>query len=301
MTFDGVLVRMTSQHMRIRRHCAKLRHMQVAVASFLMIVLSAAHGDESRQSRDAIRIRRVQETGCVRLVVENHRAYDVTVTLTILAENVRVTRITPETASYPGLSQTEAVRLCAADPERRWRWRHRFTWIKGRMNARHNDDTLYLLPFEKGRSFRVTQSYGGRLTHHDHDKYAVDFGMPEGTKVCAARDGVVVDLMESSEVGGPDKKYKDEANFVSIAHDDGTIGEYLHLKRDGVLVEIGDKVKAGQPIALSGNTGYSTVPHVHFGVYSPRDVHRLQSHPITFTTVQGDITEPAEGKRYTAK
>ncbi len=126
----------------------------------------------------------------------------------------------------------------------------------------------------------------------NHIQYAVDFSMPEGTTVCAARDGVVVDLMESSEVGGPDRNYKDDANFVSIAHDDGTIGEYVHLKRDGVLVEIGDKVKAGQPIALSGNTGYSTAPHLHFGVYSPRDVHRLRSHAITFTTARATSANP---------
>lgn len=266
-----------------------------------VLLPSVAIGVQSAKDEDAVQVRKVASGVYASLIVENHRAYDVTVALRILGQNVQVTRLTPETAGYPGLSQTEAVRLCAADPERPWRWRYQFTWIKGRLNARHDDDILYLLPFEKGRSFRVTQSYGGRLTHRDHDKYAVDFGMSEGTKVCAARDGVVVDLMESSDLGGPDRKYKDEANFVSIAHDDGTIGEYLHLKRDGVLVEIGDKVKAGQPIALSGNTGYSTVPHVHFGVYSPLDVHRLQSHPITFTTVQGDVTKPVEGERYTAK
>lgn len=267
----------------------------------LVLLPTAAVGAESAEDEDGVRIRKITSGQYATLVVENLREHDVTVALTILAQNVRVTRITPKTASYAGLSQTEAVRLCAADTERPWRWRYQFTWIKGRLNARHDDETLYVLPFEKGRSFRVTQSYGGRLTHRDHDKYAVDFGMPEGTKVCAARDGVVVDLMESSEVGGPDKKYKDEANFVSIAHDDGTIGEYLHLKRDGVLVGIGDKVEAGQPIALSGNTGYSTVPHVHFGVYSPLDIHRLHSHAITFTTAGGDITKPVEGERYTAK
>jgi murein DD-endopeptidase MepM/ murein hydrolase activator NlpD len=260
-----------------------------------------AIGVQSVQDVNAVQVRKVTSDEYASLIVENHRAYDVTVAVRILGRNVQVTRLTPETAGYAGLSQTEAVRLCAADPEKPWHWQYRFTWIKGRLNARHDNETLYVLPFEKGRSFRVTQSYGGRLTHRDHDKYAVDFGMREGTKVCAARDGVVVDLMESSEVGGPDRKYKDDANFVSIAHDDGTIGEYLHLERDGVLVEIGDKVKAGHPIALSGNTGYSTVPHLHFGVYSPRDVHRLQSHAITFTTVQGDISKPVEGKKYTAK
>ena len=147
----------------------------------------------------------------------------------------------------------------------------------------------------------MSQGYNGRLSHRDVNQYAVDFAMPEGTTVCAAREGVVVDLKESSNTGGPDKKHTDESNYVSIAHADGTIGEYHHLKVDGVLVEIGDRVTAGQPIALSGNTGYSTFPHLHFGVYSAADGERLQSHPITFTTAQGTVAEPRAGRVYTAR
>ena len=144
----------------------------------------------------------------------------------------------------------------------------------------------YSLPFEKGRSCRVGQGYNGRLSHRGVNQYAVDFAMPEGTIVCAARAGVVVDLKESSDTGGPDKEHADESNYVSIAHADGAIGEYHHLQLDGVLVEIGDRVAVGQAIARSGNTGYSTFPHLHFGVYSAVRRERMQSHPITFLTAQ---------------
>ena len=155
------------------------------------------------------------------------------------------------------------------------------------MNVRHNDETRYRLPFQKGETYRVSQGYEGRWSHRGQDRYAVDFAMPEGTTVCAAREGVVVDLKESSKTGGPDKKHKDEDNYVSIAHADGTIAEYHHLKHDGVLVEIGDAVTVGQAIALSGNTGYSTLPHLHFGVYSAVDGSHRQSHRVTFAAREG--------------
>ncbi len=252
------------------------------------------------QREEVVSVRRAPSANGVSLIVENRATCDVTVTMTLDASNMRVTWIRPETEAYPAGSETEAVRIAPEDPSRSCSWRFHFKWVKGNLHARHDENTLYLLPFEADRSFRVSQSYNGTLTHFDQDQYAVDFAMREGTAVCAARSGVVVDLEESYKTGGPSKKYKSRVNFVSIAHEDGTIGEYHHIRQNGVLVEIGQEVHAGQRIALSGNTGYSTIPHLHLGVYSPVDGKRLQSHPITFSTRQGIVTEPVEGRVYTA-
>ncbi len=272
------------------------------VAALLATVwLSVASGGQPSKDGDAVSVRRVPGPGYVAVVVENRRAYDVTVTLTIRGQNVHISRLTPETAVYAGRSQTEAVRVSAADAAKPWKWRFRFHWTKGSMDARHDDATRYRLPFEKGRTFRVSQGHNGRLSHRGVNQYAVDFAMPEGTTVCAAREGVVVDLKESSDTGGRDEKYKDESNYVSIAHADGMIGEYHHLQFEGVLVEIGERVAAGQPIALSGNTGYSTLPHLHFGVYSAASAEQMQSHPITFLTAQGPVSQPRAGRAYTAE
>ncbi|NLZ05406.1 MAG: M23 family metallopeptidase [Phycisphaerae bacterium] len=258
-------------------------------------------GAERPARRDeAVSVRRVPSGDGVNLIVENHAPCDVTVTMIVDGSNVRVTWIRPETETCPAGSEAEAVRIVPENPSRPCSWRFHFKWVKGNVHARHDENTLYLLPFEAGRSFRVSQGYNGTLTHFDQDQYAVDFAMREGTAVCAARSGVVVDLEESYKTGGPSKKYKSRVNFVSIAHDDGTIGEYHHFRQNGVLVEIGQRVEAGQRIALSGNTGYSTFPHLHFGVYSPLDGKRLRSHPVAFATRQGIVTEPAEGRVYTA-
>jgi len=265
-----------------------------------ILCLSVSLGGQPSVDGPAVRVTRVPQAGGVCLVVENRKAYDVTVSLAIRGQNVRVTRLVPEPGVYKGRSRIEAVRVFPADPAKPCKWRYRFHWTKGSVDARHDDGVLYRLPFEKGRSCRVSQGYNGRLSHRGVDQYAVDFAMPEGTTVCAAREGVVVDLKESSDTGGSDQEHADESNYISIAHADGTIGEYHHLQFEGVLVEIGDPVAAGQAIARSGSTGYSTFPHLHFGVYSAADAEHMQSHPITFLTAQGPVSELRTGRIYTA-
>ena len=133
-------------------------------------------------------------------------------------------------------------------------------------------DTLYNygLPFLKGKRYKVLQGQNSNFTHKgSFSKYAIDFKMKTGQKVCAIRDGLVVKVKEHFSKGGSNKKYRDFANLIIIAHKDGTFAQYVHLKKDGAIVKIGDTVKKGQVIGYSGNTGMSTEPHLHFAVYKP--------------------------------
>ena len=133
-------------------------------------------------------------------------------------------------------------------------------------NSSHDDGAIYVLPFLKDKKYQILQSWNGSFSHYSvESKFAIDFTMPEGDTICAARSGVVVRTDDQySENGG--KELKDKANQIVILHNDGTLAFYVHLLHKGVLVRAGEQVHAGQVIGLSGNTGYSTRPHLHFVV-----------------------------------
>jgi murein DD-endopeptidase MepM/ murein hydrolase activator NlpD len=130
-----------------------------------------------------------------------------------------------------------------------------------------NTSYFYFFPFEEGQKFRVTQGYNSSYSHIDWAKYSVDFAMDTNTIICAARDGIVVDVEVSHFVGGSDIKFINYANYIMIYHYDGSYSAYIHLKKDGSLVKIGQTVKAGQIIGYSGNTGRTNGPHLHFMVF----------------------------------
>jgi murein DD-endopeptidase MepM/ murein hydrolase activator NlpD len=124
--------------------------------------------------------------------------------------------------------------------------------------------------------------------------------MPEGTPVLAARDGLVVKAKDDSNVGGSNIKYDPYNNYVLIRHKDGTLGHYCHLQRGGVTVKAGQTVNAGELIAHSGNTGFSSGAHLHFSVFKTKDGRERISLPVKFQTADERAVTLVEGRRYKA-
>ena len=149
------------------------------------------------------------------------------------------------------------------------------------------DDTsyVYALPYEKGRTFLIVQGYFGVFSHQE--RAALDFKMKRGTKICAAREGVVVRVKEDSDKGGLNKKYRSDGNNIVIQHSDRSRAGYWHLQKDGALVNVGDSIKKGQVIALSGKTGYAATPHLHFLVWSFDSTRQWRQVATRFQTSKG--------------
>jgi len=150
-------------------------------------------------------------------------------------------------------------------------------------------DVAYLLPFD-ARRFQVTQAPRGRFSHTDaENRDAVDFALAEGTPVLAARAGRVMQVQGNFHENGRDpSRDRERANFIRVLHEDGSMAVYAHLQANGVLVRGGQRVEAGQRIGLSGNTGYSTAPHLHFVVQANRGM-QLRSVPVRIVAPQGEL------------
>lgn len=167
--------------------------------------------------------------------------------------------------------------------------------------AKHDDSHVYLLPFEHGTSHLLSQGYHGTFSHSDPGReYAIDFTMPERTPVLAARNGTVVKVKTDSKRGGSSKSFEEHGNFITILHDDGSLAEYVHLIQSGSFVRPGQSVKAGERIALSGNTGRSTGPHLHFHVGIPTAAGKIRTLPTRFRNHRNEAIAPKEGETYFA-
>ncbi|MCY7355091.1 MAG: M23 family metallopeptidase [Lysobacter sp.] len=144
----------------------------------------------------------------------------------------------------------------------------------------------YLVPLQRN-SVRIDQGFDGAFSHRDaQNRHALDFAAETGTPVLAARGGVVMQVESDFDQAGLKEKYGGRANFVRILHDDGTMALYAHLQENGVHVRLGQRVRQGQQIGLSGNTGFTSGPHLHYVVQVNRGM-RLESIPIRVRGPQG--------------
>lgn len=163
------------------------------------------------------------------------------------------------------------------------------------------DRYAYRLPYRAGKTFSVLQGFHGTFSHRGSNEYAIDFDCPVATHVLAAREGIVVAANAAAQGSGTTPDYLEyrRTNFVLVLHDDGTLGEYMHLAPSGVRVAVGQRVERGDELALSGNTGFSSTPHLHFQVMTAAtDGYSALSFPFQLAVTPRRVETPVQGRAY---
>ncbi len=179
--------------------------------------------------------------------------------------------------------------------------RYTFDYRYGDPSSVHRPAEPYRVPFAVSTQFPVTQAYPDLVTHTTADsRFAVDIAMPVGTDVFAARGGIVFDVSADNFKSGLDPlRDGPAANVVQVMHDDGTYAVYAHLNWNSIRVRPGDRVIRGQYIADSGNTGFSSGPHLHFVVLRNAGMQTV-SVPVSFRGADTTNVVPATGAVLTA-
>jgi len=213
------------------------------------------------------------------------------------ARNVLSEPPLPARFVIPGQKEQVLVGLAAMNPALGYQYRLGMTFVPGAPIREPVSGIVLLPPFPAGEQYPVSQGFRGEKTHTSPDsEFAIDIAMPVGTSVHAVRTGTVMDVEEDFNRGGTNlEKFGDKANHVRVLHEDGTMALYAHLDLASVIVRPGARIRAGQKIARSGNTGFSSGPHLHLAIQQNTGM-KLISVPFSFQTPEGQPQAPEEMK-----
>jgi len=139
----------------------------------------------------------------------------------------------------------------------------------------------YKQPFPEGETTFAFQGNFGKFSHRY--SYSYDFMRPCGSPILASRSGGVF-YVEDRHDGNVWTKSDYANNYILIYHDDGEASYYHHLQQGSAMVKEGDQVEQGDPIALVGNVGRSSGPHIHFEVY-----YLYSNIPVSFQDVSSKV------------
>lgn len=265
-----------------------------AGAIALLMISCAAFGAVTPQKPGEEKPEVTSQKGDHGATVYGSNPFDFPITITLelkTQDNLRASKPMPATIVIPAKKQKmPLVQLMQADRNKRWQYAHTFHWTAGVAGAKHDDSYLYTLPFEAGHSYRCSLAYD--------EANAVVFAVPNGAKICAAREGKVVRVVEDYTEGGEKEALKEKVNHVYVLHRDNTIGRYASFRTDGVDVSLGKMIKAGDVIGLAGHSGKASGPYLRFDVISAADGNTRTTFPARFASAAQEKVLPAKDERY---
>ncbi len=231
----------------------------------------------------------------IKIFANNQNPYPVSLELELILTAIETKEGLPEFFLIPAMTDSVLLTELVVPKQAGSSFKFNYKFWTGDFGAIHENKYVYTLPFEEGEGFMLHQGYDGTISHQG--KFALDFSMNIGTPVHAARNGKVIKVKEDSDFGCPKLDCVDLANMITILHDDNTFAEYVHLKYNGAVVSVGDSVAAGVLIGYSGNTGYSTGPHLHF-VVNRASRYGYKTVPTLFRLNKSKIAYLIEGRKY---
>ncbi len=275
---------------------------KAATQEFFNVVTTSTYDSKQKlHKKKKVTLEAVDVGEYINIYVKNMNPYSITLKIKESYENLNFDKNVRKVFPLKSGEKREYIRLYKLRGAISYSYNYSYSWIIGSIDAVHDDEYIYRLPYAKGTSHMVTQGFNGVTTHKGHSQYAIDFGMPVGTKLYASRDGVVVKTKENSNRGGYDKKFSSSGNYITIEHSDSTFATYYHLKKNGVVVNIGQKVNRGDFIGYSGNTGYSSGPHLHLAIFKASTATSTKTIAIKLLSQNSIINIPKKGSFYTAK
>lgn len=231
------------------------------------------------------------------LLADNNEFMPMSVKLTYEATNINPSKPSGEIIVVPpGEKRYEIFRFQSFKPNEKSAFRYNLRSNFGDATQTYYDNTvIYDLPFQSGKTHKIFQGYQGKRSHKGQN--ALDFDLKIGDPIHAAREGIVVRVVDEFDWNCPDISCVKYNNYILIMHKDFTFAEYTHLKKNGALVKKGETVEKGQLIGQSGNTGYSSGPHLHFSVFLNPLTGQRKSIKTPFKTSKGK-EYLQEGKTY---
>ena len=248
-------------------------------------------------SQNHLKIITLKENGKTVFYAQNDEFCTVSIQLTL--ELTNLTAVEFGDGIYIVPKNTKKFKLFELARIKRGRTTYSYTYkaVYGEVNLfAYNDGYLYDLPYRKGLRFTIEQGYNGRFTHQHEN--ALDFNMPEGTPILAAREGIVASVVQNNNETCLREACKKLSNYILICHSDGSFAEYAHIQCNGASVAVGDTIVKGEVIGISGSTGYAKGPHLHFVCFLP-DFERRRTVATKFRIGKGTtFAYLAEDKSY---
>ena len=211
-----------------------------------------------------------------------------------VADNVLTEPALPTSLVLPAQSEQRLLKIKAENPAKNFRFSMSYQTMVGPPLKQLPAEVDYYPPFPLGLQFMISQGFDNNQTHNKPpNQYAVDIVMPIGTPILASRAGKVIDMEDDFHGAGQSDRYLARSNQIRVLHSDGTMAVYAHLQPNSLNVRPGSSVSKGQWIASSGNTGYSSGPHLHFVIQLNVGM-TLESMPFRFISPNGGTMTPGE-------